>query len=98
MSDLEVAQPAGEIQNVSQVGSSVAVTASGFGQAKLLGDGKKLQGTKWKHLTGLQQLLACNRHTENQTDQNEENGHNGLFNNFSLDYFYGFSPIDGHLF
>lgn len=59
MYDLEVAQPAGEVQNVSQVGPGVAVTASGLGQAKLLGDGKKLQGTEWKHLTSLQQLLAC---------------------------------------
>lgn len=46
MYDLEVAQPAREVQNVSQVRSGITVTASGFGQAKLLGDGKKLQGTK----------------------------------------------------
>lgn len=64
MYDLEVAQPAGEVQNVSQVGSGITITASGLGQAKLLGDGKELQGTEWKHLTGLQQLLACNRHTK----------------------------------
>lgn len=72
MYDLEVAQPAGEIQNVSQVGPGVTVTAGGFGQAKLLGDGKKLQRTKWKHLTGLQQLLACNRDTQiNQKSKNK---------------------------
>lgn len=46
MYDLEVAQPAGEVQNVSQVGPGVAVTESGLGQAELLGDGKKLQGTE----------------------------------------------------
>lgn len=46
MYDLEVAQPAGEVQNVSQVGSGVTVTASGLGQAKLLGDGKELKGTE----------------------------------------------------
>lgn len=96
MFDLEVAQPAGEIQNVSQVGSGVSVTASGFGQAELLRDGEKLQRTKWKDLAGLQQLLACNRHTENQRekiniDQMEQNGHKGQIFYFFLDFF-GLSP------
>lgn len=101
MFDLEVAQPAGEIQNVSQVGSGVTVTASGFGQAKLLGDGKKLQGTKWKHLAGLQQLLACNRHT--QKSQVQKINTNQMNKMDTQTYFILFSEpslllFDGHLF
>lgn len=61
-SDLEVSQPAGKVENVSQIGPGISVTARRFGQTKLLGDGKKLQGTEGKHLTGLQQLLTWDEH------------------------------------
>lgn len=61
---LEVAQPAGEVQDVSQVRSGVSAEAGGRGQAELLGDGVKLERTQGKHLSCLQQLLPCSTETQ----------------------------------
>lgn len=60
--DLEVSQPAGEVQDVSQVGFGVSVAAGRLGQTELLGDGVKLQRSEGEHLAGLQQHLAYNTH------------------------------------
>lgn len=56
--DLEVAQPAGEVQDVTQVSLGVAVVARGLGQTQLLGDGVQLQGAQREHLAGSQQLFT----------------------------------------
>lgn len=66
MCHLEVSQPAGEVENVSQVSFGVSIAAGGFGQTELLGDGVKLQRTERKHLASLQQLLTCRTQTQHR--------------------------------
>lgn len=61
---LEVAQPAGEVQDVSQVCFGVSGRAGGRGPSELLGDGVQLQRTKSKDLALLKQLLACRTSTD----------------------------------
>lgn len=62
--NLEVSQPAGEVQDVSQICFGVSVAARGFGHAELLGDGVELQRTERKDLAGLQQMLTYSTQTD----------------------------------
>lgn len=62
--NLEVSQPAGEVEDVSQVGFGISITAGGFGQTELLGDGVKLERTQGKHFASLQQLLTYSTQTD----------------------------------
>ena len=67
MCDLEVPQPAREVQDVSQVGFGVSIAAGRFGQTQLLSDGVELQRMERKHLASLQQLLTY-RNTHKQAE------------------------------
>lgn len=67
MYNLEVSQPAGEVEDVSQVCFGISVAAGWFGHPQLLGDGEELQRTERKHLAGLQQLLTYSTQTDSVT-------------------------------
>lgn len=60
--DLQVSQPAHEVQNVAQVGLGISVAAGRLGEAQLLGDGVELQRTDRENVPILEQLLPCNKH------------------------------------
>lgn len=61
--NLQVSQPAGEVEDVPKVGFGVSIAAGRFGKTELLGDGVKLQRAKGKDLACLQQLFTYNTHT-----------------------------------